>query len=203
MYQQNTNEIRPEITLKIMELNKVEDIEFDEDYCLYAIIPLKRTSDNAAMYDSAFRYFLKQYVNDGHDVEDIIDQEPNLFLIIDDNDGEQVHFLQSFIKINDFGRLTEECLGKEIQLTDIEKARIDFALLKFSNPQEYLRQYTRQQFANRQEIKNRFGFVMDEIDEQRLYKSVWITPDYKICLIGCVPEVDNPKSKMQLLKIGA
>jgi hypothetical protein len=95
-----------------------------------------------------------------------------------------------------------ECLSKSILLTDVEQARVNLALLKFTNLQEYLRQYTRQQFANMPQIKNRLGFVMDEIDEQKLYKSIWLSPDYKTCVIGSVPQVDKPESKMQLLKVG-
>jgi len=195
--------LRPEIALEAMELDKVDNTEFDGDYCLFASIPLKRTSSNAAMYDTAFECFLNQYINE-NDIEDVVvNQEPNLFLTIDGSDGEQISYLQSFIKIDYWGGKDEVCMTEEIQLSPMEQARVNLSLLKFSNPEEYLRQYTRQQVANLPQItKNKMGFVMDEIDENDLYKSVWLAQGQQMSMLACVEKVHDNSSKIQLLKIG-
>lgn len=192
---------RPEIFLEDFDLDKVVDVDVEGDKCLYIQIPLRRTISNSKKYNLALQYFCNQYVQDNDN--DISEYPISLNLVVDSTDGKTSYFMNTFIKISYWGGNDEVCLSEQILLTNVEQARVNLILLKFTNPQEYLRQYTRQQFANRPEIKNKLGFVMDEIDEQRLYKSVWVTPDYKICLIGCVPKVDNPDSKIQIIKIGA
>lgn len=193
---------RPEIVLEEMDLENVNDVETEGDECLYIQIPLKRTITNSKKYDCILERFYNKYAQDSGE-DDVVGQPASLNLVIDSSENVKSYFINTFIKIHYWGGDDEVCMTEQIQLSDMEQARIDLALLKFTNPKEYFRQYSRQQFANMPQIKNRFGFVMDEIDEQRIYKSVWIAPDYKMCLIGCVPEVDNPASKMQMIKIGA
>lgn len=193
---------RPEIVLEELDLKNVNDVEIEGDECLYIQIPLKRTVSNSKKYDYVLKRFCNKYVQDNGN-DDITEKPTSLNLVIDNSDNDKSYFMNTFIKINYWGGKDKVCMSKQIKPSSIEQARVDLTLLKFTNPQEYLRQYTRQQFANRPEIKNRLGFVMDEIDEQQLYKSVWISPDYKECLIGCVPQVDNSKSKMQMIKVGA
>ena len=198
---------RPEIVLEELDLENVNDVETEGDECLYIQIPLKRTVSNSKKYDCVLKRFCNKYVQDNGN-DDIAEKPTSLNLVVDNSDNDKSYFINTFIKINYWGGNDEVCMSKQIRPSSIEQARVDLTLLKFTNPQEYIRQYTRQQFANRPEIKNRLGFVIDEIDEQRLYKSVWISSDYNLCLIGCVPEVDNPESQMQIRrynqdKIGA
>ena len=195
------DKIRPEITLESLDLENAEDVNLEDECCCYIRIPLKCTDINSKKYDYVLKGFLDKYLFDNGE-DNILGISSKLELVINNIEDEPTYFLQSFIKIDNFGEQIEECVSEQIKLTDIEQARVNLALLKFTNPQEYLRQYTRQQFANLPEIKNKLGFVMDEIDEQNLYKSVWITPNYEIGLIGYVLNVDNPKSKIHFKSIG-
>lgn len=189
---------RPEIVLEDFDLDKVVDVDVEGDDCLYIQIPVKCTISNLKLYDITLQYFYNQYVNkNGND--DITEYPTTLNFVVDNYDGDKSYFINTFVKIGYLGNNEEVCMSKQIQLSDIEKLRVDLILLKFTNPKEYLRQYTRQQFANMPQIKNKLGFVTDEIDEQQLYLSVWMTPDFKECLIGCIPKADNPKSKMQIM----
>lgn len=194
---QSMKDERPEITLEAMQLENVNDLELNRDTCSYISIPLKRTFENSIQYDTMLKNFYNKYVIEC-DEEDIPKLPTKLNFVIDNLN----YYLNTFIKIHTWYGDDEVCMTKRIQLSDVEQARVNLALLKFTDYQEYLRQYTRQQIANLPEIKDGFGFVMDEIDERKLYKSVWITPDYKTCILGCVTMVDNPESKIQIIKMG-
>lgn len=194
---QSMKDERPEITLEAMQLENVNDLELNRDTCSYISIPLKRTFENSIQYDIMLKNFYNKYVIEC-DEEDIPELPTKLNFVIDD----QNYYLSTFVKIHTWYGDDEVCMTKCIQLSEVEQARANLVFLKFKNPDEYLRQYTRQQIANLPEIKNRFGFVMDEIDEKKLYKSVWITPDYKTCILGCVTMVNNPESKIQIIRMG-
>ncbi len=200
--------IRPEIMLESMDLDKVQDAEFYGEDCIFASIPLKRTSDNFKVYDSAFERFLKQYVNDGNDVEEIIDQEPNLFLTIDGNSGEQVYFLQSFIKIDHWSGEDTECMTEEIQLSDAEQSRVGFALLPLLDKykQQFLEKIRTDAVKSigtvlPKAILNKMKLVSDSIVGER-YRSAWISYDNQESVICEIKNCFDPKCPTKVVPFG-
>jgi hypothetical protein len=200
--------LRPEITLEILDLDKAKGTEFDGDYCLYTIIPLKRTSSNAAVYDSAFERFLKQYINDGNDVDEIIDQEPNLFLTIDGSDGEQIYFLQSFIKIDHWSGEDTECLTEQIQLSEMEQDSIDLALLPLldKDKQQTLERIRADAVKSMgtvlpKAILNKMKLVSDSIIGE-CYRSAWISYDNQESIICEIKNCFDPKCPTEVVPFG-
>lgn len=201
--------VRPEITLESMELDKVGNAEFDGDYCLFTSIPLKRTSSNAAMYDSAFECFLNQYIDTGHDAEDIVvDQEPNLFLTIDGSDGEQIYFLQSFIKIDHWSGEDTECLTEQIQLSEMEQDSIDLALLPLldKDKQQTLERIRADAVKSMgtvlpKAILNKMKLVSDSIIGER-YRSAWISYDNQESIICEIKNCFDPKCPTEVVPFG-
>lgn len=200
--------IRPEITLESMNLDKVQDAEFYRDDCMFASIPLKRSSDNFKVYDSAFECFLKQYVNDGNDADEIIDQEPNLFLTIDGSNGEQIYYLQSFIKIDHWSGEDTECLTEQIQLSDVEKTRVELALLPLLD--EYKQQILERIRADAvksmgtvlpKAILNKMKLVSDSITGER-YRSAWISYDNQESVICEIKNCFDPKCPTEVVPFG-
>ena len=205
---ETVNILRPEITMENMELDKVHDAEFYGDDCIFASIPLKRTSDNFKVYDSAFERFLKQYVDDGNDADEIIDQEPNLFLTIDGSEGEQVYFIQTFIKIDHWNEEDTECLTEQIQLTDVEQNRVNLALssLAAKDKQQTLERIRKDAVKSMgtvlpKAILNKMKLVADTIVGNR-YRSAWISFDNQESVICEIKNCFDPQCPTEVVPFG-
>lgn len=129
---------RLEIAFEEFYLDKVVDVELEGGECIYIQIPLKRTVNNKIQYNDILNNFINEYVK-SNSQKDIIENPVVINLVID---GDK-YFLNTFIEINHFGCIDNECLSYQIQISDLEQAQIDIALLKFTNPKEYLIQYNK------------------------------------------------------------
>ena len=179
-----------EIMLDMLDTSKVDKSCIVDGFCNNVSMFIK-FADNKMFFNLVSKY-VKQ---NGRD-DTIENQSSQLDLIIDDNSGERKYYIGSLIKIQDDDSVYESI---EIYPTIQEQATIELALLKVTNPEQFWLKYSRSRVGNLQEIKNRLGLVIDEIDEHDLYKSAWISPDYKICTLGCIPNTHDESSKIQIL----
>lgn len=192
--------LRPEITLSTLDTIKVDKSNIVDDFCNSVSIPLKIDEAKKSVYEQVFCNLISKYVEQNGRDDTLQNQPINLDLIVDDNSGERKYYIGALIEIQE-----DDSIYESIEIYPIiqEQAAIELALLKVTDPEEYLRKYTRVQVAQLPQIKDKLGFVMDEIDTaQDLYKSAWISPDYKTIAIGCIPNVHKDDSKIQFVKVG-
>ncbi len=190
---------RPNITLNILNTGKVDKSNiFEDGFCDNVSIPLIPTEDEKVSFEFTFCY-----LTDKCSGQDVYPQPVNLSLIIDDNSGERQYYLSADIIVEDWNGTTTECCIERINPTIQEQAIIELALLKITNPEQFLLKYTRLQVAQNPKIMNRFGFYNDCIDKNGNYRSTWVTEDKQLCILGYVENVKNENSKVQLLQIGA
>lgn len=193
--------LRPEIRLNALDTTKVDKANIIDGFCDCVSIPLVAAENEKLLYEFMFGCLMDQYVNSNGKDDTIKNQMINLDLIVDDNSGKRKYYVGSEIQIQDEEPVYESV---EIYPTIEEQATVELALLKITNPEQFLLKYSRCRIANLDEVKDKLGFVMDEIDTaQDLYKSTWISPDYKVIAIGCIPNVHNENSKVQFIKVGA
>lgn len=194
---------RPEITLGDLDVSNVDKACVANDFCDCVSIPMFPDVRNTA-YKETHDYLVNSYVaKDGRD--DTTDQPVSLDLIVDDNSGERKYYIGSEIQREDWDGDEPVYESAEIHPTDEEQAAVELALLKITDTEQFLLKYSRCRVANLDEVKDKLGFVMDEIDKAHdLYKSTWISPDYKVIAIGCIPNVHKQnESKVQFVKVGA
>jgi hypothetical protein len=191
---------RPEIRLDNLDVSQVDKSCISSDgFCDFVRIPMIASDNEKFSFEFMFCYLVDQ-VSVGNDVDS---QSENLSLIIDDNLGERQYYMGADVQIDDWDGIRTEILTKKIHPNIQEQATIELALLKITNPEQFLLRYTRMQVAQRPEIMNRFGFYNDCIDSQGSYRSTWITEDHKICVLGYIENVKDENSEVQFLKIGA
>lgn len=194
---------RPEITLENLDVSKVDKNEIPADGKFYdgICIPLKFSDYDRVGWEFVWGWFNDQYVLDNGEDDTVEGQPIDLQLYIKDCEStNRRHYnLTAFIKLEDYDGGTYET--KKINLSEQEENVVNFALLKLKNPEKYFLEYTRSQVANSQTVSG-FGFVMDQIDEHDMYKSVWLSCDQKTCVIGCIQNVHQRDAKLQILKVG-
>ena len=156
---------RSEITLESLDISKVDKSSIGkDDFCDCVRIPLIPAVNEKLAFEQIFCYLV-----DKCGEKDIYPQSINLFLCIDDSGGERQYYISADVQLKDWDGISTEVLMEEIHLTEKEQVAIELALLKITNPEEYLRKYTRVQVAQRPEIANsKMGFVMDEGRSERL-----------------------------------
>lgn len=197
---ETVNTLRPEITLSALDTTKVDKSNIIDGYCNGVSIPLIPTGAKKSVYEQVFCNLISKYVEQNGRDNTLQNQPINLDLIVDDNSGVRKYYIGALIEIQEDDPVY---MSEEIFPTIQEKAAVELVLLKVTDPEEYLRKYTRVQVAQLHQIKDKLGFVMDEIDTaQDLYKSAWISPDYKTIAIGCIPNVHKDDSKIQFVKVG-
>lgn len=205
MYTQNDHGTvhRPIIYLNNLDLSKYRAEDFLNGRYFYRgiSIPLKFNVSEQKDWKPIWDQFVSNYVmNNGMD--DVVPCQPIHFEIYLEDDiktGKRSYTLAVFIqtKFDD----EPDCITKDIELQPQEKEAINMAFLKLVDPNKYFLQYTRCQVANSNEVAG-LGFVMDEIDDNDMYKSVWLSQDRKTCVIGCIPNVHQSNSKLQILRVG-
>lgn len=194
--------LRLHITLSVLDTTKVDKSCIVDGFCNGVSIPLKIAGEEKSAFEQVFNDLVFKYVERNGRDDTIFPKNINLDLIVDDNSGERKYYIGTEIQRGDWDGNESIYMSEEIDLTDDEKAAIELALLKVTNPEEYLRKYTRYQVAQRPEVMNKFGFYADGIMNDGSYRSTWVTEDQKTCMLAYVPNVKNGKSKIQLLKIG-
>ena len=190
----------PLICLKNLDTSMIDTGCLVEGFCDCISIPMISQQDEAVVYDQIFDALVLKYIKQNGKDDTLPIQSKILNLIVDDNDGERKYYISSMIDIQDDESVCEQLA---ISLTIQEEAIVELALLKNTDHEQFVRKYSRCRVSNIDGIKNRLGFVMDEIDEQDLYKSIWISPDYKTIAICCIPNVHDESSKPQLIERGA
>ena len=189
--QQRLQEVAyPTISFESLDVTNVDKSCIVDGFCNDISIPIK-SIDNR-MFCSLVSKYVKQ--NGRNDT--IPKQSGKLDLIVDDSRGERKYYIGALIEIQEDDPIYESV---EINPTTQEQAIIELKLLKVTKPEQFWLRYSRSRIGNLQEIKNRFGLMIDEIDEQDLYKSAWISPDHKICALGCIPNAHDENSKIQML----
>ena len=191
---------RPEIKFNNLNLSSANQQITDNAFYDSLMIQLVSQDNEVSTYDFMFHFFEDQYVKkNGNDDVDYT-QTRSLYLIVDDSEGQRQYYMGSEIQIEDDDSVFEQI---EIHPTVQEQATFELAKLKITNPEQFIRKYSRCRVGNLQEIKDKLGFVMDEVDDQDLYKSTWISPDHKVIAIGCIPNVHKDDSKIQFVQAGA
>lgn len=183
----------PTINFESLDVTNVDKSCIVDGFCNNVSISIK-SADNK-MFCSLVSKYVKQ---NGRD-DTVENQTDKLDLIVDDSRGERKYYIGALIEIQEDDPVYESV---EIYPTIQEQATIELVLLKVTNPEQFWLKYSRSRVGNLQGIKNKLGLVIDEIDEHDLYKSTWISPDYKICTLGCIPNAHNKDSKIQLLTFG-
>ncbi|CAB1251686.1 protein of unknown function [Ruminococcaceae bacterium BL-6] len=193
---------RPEIMLENLDVSGFTKQDFLDDTFFYdgICIPLVQLSNPE--WKSVWFWMVNKFeMKSGYIVKE--NQPVDLCLYIEDDPTteERSYTLSAFLKIDDYGEVITECETEKIIPVKGEIEAINLALLKVSNYEEYFLKYTRYQVAANKLISG-FGFVMDEIDSSDMYKSIWLSCDQKVCIIGCISNVHNATSKLQVLKVG-
>jgi hypothetical protein len=192
---------RPTFSLANLNVSKVDKSNIEDDgYCDFLRIPLISKADEVLSYQQMFCYLVDKVVCGFNDV---FPQPEDLFLVVDDSDGERQYYIGADVQVKNWDGVNTETSIEKIHPSDDEKAIVELALLKITDPEEYLRRYTRYQIAQLPQIVNaKLGFVIDNIRNDDLYASVWLSQDHKTCVLACVENVHEPNSKIQLLKVG-
>ena len=196
---ETVNTLRPEITLNNLDTKQVDKSNIVDGFCNSVSILLIPTGKEKSAFEQIFCSLISKYVEQNGRDDTVQNQSINLDLIVDDSRGERKYYIGALIEIQEDDPVY---MSEEIFPTIQEQATIELALLKVTNSEQFWLKYSRSRVGNLQEIKNRLGLVMDEIDEHDLYKSVWISPDYKTIAIGCIPNVHKDDSKIQFVKVG-
>ncbi|MCI1966570.1 MAG: hypothetical protein LKJ17_10640 [Oscillospiraceae bacterium] len=195
--------LRPEITLSALDTTKVDKSNIIDDFCNSVSIPLKIAGEEKSAFEQVFNDLVFKYVERNGRDDTTNSQSINLDLVVDDNSGKRRYYIGAEIQREDWDGNDPIYVSEKVNLTDKEQAAVELALLKITNPEEYLRKYSRFQIAQLPQIINaKMGFVIDGIRNDDLYASVWLSQDQKTCMLACVERCHNPESKIQLLKIG-
>lgn len=196
---------RPDIVLENLDTSKIDKSKISNGFCDCVMIPMITTKDESLVYEQVFCYLVDKVASNFNDVEN---QPHGLFLVIDDNDVERKYYIGANVQIEDWGGISTEQSIEEIHPVIQEQAIVELALLKATNPEQFLLKYTRYQVAQRPEILNRFGFFGDCILNDGSYRSEWI---HEECVDGkkwytylnvCVENVKNENSQIQFLPVG-
>lgn len=193
---------RPTIMLNMLDVSKVDKSKINNRFYDFLEIPLvtPQRDDEKFIQEQTFCFLADQVADNFNDV---YPQSQDLYLIVDDNDGERKYYIGADVQIEDWDGVSTEPSIKEISLTVKEEATVELALLKVINPEQFLLKYTRCQLAQRPEIENRFGFYNDCIDKQGTYRSTWISNDCKTGILGNIENVKDENSKIHFQPIGA
>lgn len=113
---------RPEITANVLDLSQPDALPDTDGYCTDgALIPIKRTTDNAYSYDFTFTFFLLKFLKRNGPCDYRINpikvpQNENINLFVDDSSGDRQYVLSALIQLED----CEECVTEQISPQDEE-----------------------------------------------------------------------------------
>lgn len=204
---EDTGCYRPEITLDSLDVTK-SNKEIYDGFCNGLSFPMKTNIPNDMEWQMMFAYLADKAGLSPETDDEGTFTNVQLQLDIDDNSGERKYYIGAFIPDTaawdyDKDNKCEEYVIEEIHPNDKEQAIIELALLKITDPKQFLLKYTRYQIAQLPQIMNaELGFVIDGIRNDDLYASVWLAKDQKTCMLACIQNVHDKPSRVQLLKVG-
>jgi len=196
---------RPDITLENLDVSRVDKTKIIDNFCNCVKIPIIITEEECIISEFMFCYLVDRVASGFNDVKD---QPINLFLIVDDNSGERRYYIGADVQLEDWDGTRTETSIEEIHPVIEEQAAIELALLKITNPEQFLLRYTRCQVAQRPEIMNKYGFFGDCILNDGSYRSEWMREEcignkkQYTYLNVYISNVRNEHSKIQFLPIG-
>ncbi|MCH4239844.1 MAG: hypothetical protein LKF71_06220 [Oscillospiraceae bacterium] len=126
--------ICPEITFGNLDISKVDKSSIVNDFCDCLEIPLVPASNETLAYEFMFCHLVDKIASN---FNDILEQPHNLYLLVDDDDGERKYYIGADIQLEDCGEKSTEVSIEEVSLTDEEQAVVELALLKITNPEQF------------------------------------------------------------------
>ena len=191
---------RFEIRLANLDTSKVDKSSIGKDgFCDCLSIPLIPEVNEKLAFEQIFCCLVDKVA---HNFEDVYPQPVNLNLVIDDSEGDRQYYIEADVQLKSWDGVSTEVSTEEIHLTEKEQATIELALLKITNPEQFILKYTRCQVAQAITIKNKFGLYYDGINDKGSYRSTWLSEDHKLCIIGYIENIKDKNSKIQFLQVG-